>query len=75
VTLNDREKMAMLLYLMTLPSSNVEKEVRKQPVELLDEAYVEFVYNCVSYDQEIEAAKVAKAVVAATTAMAENLKG
>ena len=72
VTLNDREKMAMLLDLGTLPCNNVDKEVRKQAVELLHEAYVEFGYNCVSYDREIAAAKAAKAVVAAAAATAEK---
>jgi hypothetical protein len=49
VTLNDREKMAMLLELGTLPCNNVE-EVRKQAMELLHEAYVKFGYTyCYGY--------------------------
>ncbi len=51
VTLNDREKLAMLLDIRTLPCSNVSKEVRKESVELLHEAYIEFGLNCVFYDR------------------------
>ncbi len=52
MTLNEREKMAMLLDLRTLPCSKVEKEVRKQAVELLQEAYVDFGFKCESYDRQ-----------------------
>ena len=51
-TLNDREKMTMLLDLRTLPCNNVETEVRKQVADLLHEACVEFGLNCLSYDRQ-----------------------
>ena len=70
VTLNDREKVEMLLDLRTLPCSNVEKDVRKQAVDLLHEAYVEFGYNCVSYDRQAAATAVAAAAAAAAAAVA-----
>ncbi len=57
----------MLMDLGTLPCTNVEKEVRKQSVNLLHEAYVEFGLNCVSYDRK-QAASVA-AIVAAKAAV------
>ena len=72
VTLNDREKMAMLLDLRTLPCSNVEKEVRKQAVELLHEAYVEFGLNCVSYDRQQAATAAATTAAKAAVDVAEK---
>ncbi len=72
VTLNDREKMAMLLDLRTLPCSNVEKEVRKQAVDLLQEAYVEFGFNCVSYDRQQTAKAAAKAAAHVASVVAEK---
>ncbi len=72
VMFSDREQMAMLLDLMTLPCNNVEKGVGKQAVELLHETYVEFGHNYVSYDREIATAKAAKAVSTAAAAMAEK---
>jgi hypothetical protein len=56
VVLSDREMMAMLLDLRTLPCNNVETDVRKEAVRLLKLAYVEFGVNCVLYDRRIEAA-------------------
>jgi len=53
--------MAILLNLRTLPSNNVEKEVRKQAVDLLQKAYVEFGFSCVSCDRQQTARAAAKA--------------
>ncbi len=72
VLLNDRLKMAMFLDLRTLPCNNVGKEVRMQAVHLLHEAYVEFGFNCVSYEREQTAKVAVKAVVDAATAQAEK---
>ena len=72
VTLNEREKMAMLLDLRTLPCINVEKEVRKQAVELLQAAYVDFGFNCVSYDMQQTAAAAAKAAAEIASVVAEK---
>ncbi len=55
MALNDREMMAMLLDLRTLPCNNVESDVRKEAVRLLKLAYVEFGVNCVLYDRKQEA--------------------
>jgi len=69
--------MAMLLDLRTLPCNNVEKEVRKQAVELSHKAYVEFGYNCVSYDRKTSTTKaiVVAADAAAATAKKREAKG
>jgi hypothetical protein len=64
--------MAMLLDLRTLPCSNVEKEVRKQAVELLYEAYVDFGFNCVSYDKQQTATSAAKAAAQVVSVVAEK---
>ena len=64
--------MAMLLDLRTLPCSNVEKEVRKQVLELLHEAYVEFGLNCLSYDRQQAASSTVVAVAKAVAAIAEK---
>jgi len=55
VALNDREMMAMLLDLRTLPCNNVESDVRTEAVRLLKLAYVELNVNCVLYDRKQEA--------------------
>ncbi len=55
MVLNDREMMAMLLDLCTLPCTYMDKNVRNEAVRLLKLAYVEFGINCVLYDRQQEA--------------------
>jgi len=65
VMLNDREMMAMLLDLRTLPCNNVETNVRNEAVRLLKLAYVEFGVKCVLYYRRQEV--VAKLATSAKT--------
>ena len=56
VVLNDREMMAMLLDLRTLPCTNLEKNVTNEAVRQLKLAYVDFGINCVLYDRRQQVA-------------------
>jgi len=54
--LNEREMMAILLDLRTLPCNNVDKDVKEEAVRLLKHAYVEFGVKRLLYDREKYAA-------------------